>query len=264
MKQSVYSFKQLLSGGLLCCAILLAAYLFQVFFPEMFVDSFSSSLYLLMWLSLFVGALVWTFREKEERGVLSKIIDWQFIAAFLLITADQIYIIMPKEVHVELGPVLSAYTLPTLIIIGILMAGIIRFSISLKRKLENEHQQSILQTHRLQQLLDSPPARQAGIPLVRQLIENQSIAQLSASEYAVLIEGCQIIDPDFFAWMKAHDIHLPPRHLVLCVLIRMHKTKEEILSIFSISEGNYRTMKSRIRDGLGIEDKDMEKFLQTL
>lgn len=33
MKQSIYSFKQLLSGGLLCCAILLAAYIFQAFFP---------------------------------------------------------------------------------------------------------------------------------------------------------------------------------------------------------------------------------------
>lgn len=264
MKQSVYSFKQLLSGGLLCCAILLAAYLFQVFFPEMFVDSFSSSIYLLMWLSLFVGALVWTFREKGERGVLSKMIDWQFIAAFLLITADQIYIIMPKEVHVELGPVLSAYTLPTLIIIGILMAGIIRFSISLKRKLENERQQSILQTQRLKQLLDSPPTQQTSISLIRKLIENKSIAQLSATDYTILVEGCQMIDPDFFAWMKARDIHLPPRYLVLCVLMRMHKTKEEILSIFGTSDGNYRTMKSRTRDGLGIEDMDIENFLQTL
>ena len=33
MKFSTYSFKQLLSGGLLCCLILLAAYIFQAFFP---------------------------------------------------------------------------------------------------------------------------------------------------------------------------------------------------------------------------------------
>lgn len=64
MKQSIYSFKQLLSGGLLCCAILLAAYIFQAFFPEMYVDAFSSSIHLLMWLTLFVGALLWTFRVK--------------------------------------------------------------------------------------------------------------------------------------------------------------------------------------------------------
>ena len=31
MKFSTYSFKQLLSGGLLCCLILLAAYIFQAF-----------------------------------------------------------------------------------------------------------------------------------------------------------------------------------------------------------------------------------------
>ena len=56
MKFSTYSFKQLLSGGLLCCLILLAAYIFQAFFPGMYVDAFSSSMHLLMWLSLFVGA----------------------------------------------------------------------------------------------------------------------------------------------------------------------------------------------------------------
>ena len=43
MKFSTYSFKQLLSGGLLCCLILLAAYIFQAFFPGMYVDAFSSS-----------------------------------------------------------------------------------------------------------------------------------------------------------------------------------------------------------------------------
>ena len=42
MKFSTYSFKQLLSGGLLCCLILLAAYIFQAFFPGMYVDAFSS------------------------------------------------------------------------------------------------------------------------------------------------------------------------------------------------------------------------------
>ena len=39
MKFSTYSFKQLLSGGLLCCLILLAAYIFQAFFPGMYVDA---------------------------------------------------------------------------------------------------------------------------------------------------------------------------------------------------------------------------------
>ena len=83
MKQSIYSFKQLLSGGLLCCAILLAAYIFQAFFPEMYVDAFSSSIHLSMWLTRFVGALLWTFREREAHGIPSEITDWQSIAAFL-------------------------------------------------------------------------------------------------------------------------------------------------------------------------------------
>lgn len=35
--------KSRLAGGLLCCLVLLAAYLFQMFFPGMYVDAFSSS-----------------------------------------------------------------------------------------------------------------------------------------------------------------------------------------------------------------------------
>lgn len=261
MKQSTYSFKQLLSGGLLCCTILLAAYIFQAFFPEMYVDVFSSSIHLTMWLTLFVGALLWTFRERGASGIPSEITDWQCIAAFLLITADQIYIMLPKEIHNEIAPALSTYTIPTLVVVGILIAGIIKFSISLYQKLQNERQQSIIQTQRLQQLLASPLSTEKGSPLVRKLIENKSIAQFSAKDYLSLIEGCQIIDPDFFCWLKIQKFQLPPRDIVLCILIRMNKTKEEILSIFCISAGSYRTMRSRARKRLGIGDEDLEIFL---
>lgn len=98
--------KSRLAGGLLCCLVLLAAYLFQMFFPGMYVDAFSSSFYLFAWLILFVGALLWTLREKGTSGLPSEITDWQCIAAFLLIVANQIYVVMPKEVHVELAPVI--------------------------------------------------------------------------------------------------------------------------------------------------------------
>lgn len=66
MKFSTYSFKQLLSGGLLCCLILLAAYIFQAFFPGMYVDAFSSSMHLLMWLTLFVGHYCGHFMRREN------------------------------------------------------------------------------------------------------------------------------------------------------------------------------------------------------
>ena len=187
MKFSTYSFKQLLSGGLLCCLILLAAYIFQAFFPEMYVDAFSSSIHLSMWLTLFVGALLWTFREREAHGIPSEITDWQCIAAFLLITADQIYVVMPKEIHQEVALALSTYTIPTLVVVGILIAGIIKYSISLYQKLQNERQQSIIQSQKLQQLLASPLSTQRGISLVRKLIENKSIAQLSAQDYLSLV-----------------------------------------------------------------------------
>ena len=244
MKFSTYSFKQLLSGGLLCCLILLAAYIFQAFFPGMYVDAFSSSMHLLMWLTLFVGALLWTFHEKEETFGISEVIDWQFIAAFILITADEIYMIMPREIHMEIAPVLSEYT------------------ITLYHKLADERRQAILQAQKIQQLLDSPPPEQKGISFLRKLVENQSIAQFSAKDYLLLVEGCQIVDPEFFNWLKKQDFQLPPRDIVLCVLIRMYKKKEEILSIFCITDGTYRTMRSRARKRLGLDDKDLDIFLQ--
>lgn len=264
MKQSTYSIKQLLSGGLLCCLILLTAYIFQAFFPEMYVDAFSSSIYLLMWLTLFVGVLLWTFHTKGERMGISEIIDWQFIAAFILITADQIYMIMPKEIHIKMTPVLSGYTIPVLVVVGIMVAGTIKVSIVLYRKLADERQRTILQTQKIRQLLDAPPAEEKNIFYLRMLIENRSIAQFSAKDYLLLVEGCQVIDPDFFAWLKKQGCQLPPRDIILCVLLRMRKTKEEISSIFCISDGTYRTMKSRARKRLGIGEVDLEEFLQEI
>ena len=68
MKQVVYSFKQLFSGGLLCCGVIVIAYLSEIFFPELYVDAFSSSIYLTLWMVLFVGALLWTIREPQSLG----------------------------------------------------------------------------------------------------------------------------------------------------------------------------------------------------
>ena len=39
------------------------------------------------------------------------------------------------------------------------------------------------------------------------------------------------------------------------------KTKEEILSVLCVSDGSYRTMRSRARKRLGIIDKELEAFL---
>lgn len=262
MKLSTYSFKQLLSGGLLCCLILLVAYIFQAYFPGMYVDAFSSSMHLLMWLSLFVGALLWTFREKESFIGLSKIIDWQFIAAFILLTADQLYMIMPREIHMEVAPMLSTYTIPVLVVVGGLMACTIKFSIKMYQKLADERRLNALQTQKIQQMLDAPPEEQKDLTLVRYLIENRSIAQFSAKDNLLLVEGCQMIDPVFFVWLKKQDCQLSPRDIILCVLIRMNKTKEEIQTILCITDGSYRTMKSRARKRLGIDVKELEAFLQ--
>lgn len=64
--------------------------------------------------------------------------------------------------------------------------------------------------------------------------------------------------------MKNKQIEMKPRYIVYCVLIRMSKTKEDMMSIFDINDGNYRTLRSRVRRRLSIEDEDMETFLKEL
>ena len=113
-------------------------------------------------------------------------------------------------------------------------------------------------------MLASPLSTQRGISLVRKLIENKSIAQLSAQDYLLLLEGCRVIDPDFWGWLKSRKLQLPPRDIVLCILIRMYKTKEEILSILCVSDGSYRTMRSRVRKRLEIVGKEFDAFLQEI
>ncbi|WP_247646056.1 hypothetical protein [Bacteroides faecichinchillae] len=173
---------------------------------------------------------------------------------------------MPKEVHEVVGPMLSTYTLPILIIGSLIVTGLIKFSTSLYKRLENERKQNALQTQRIQQLLDTPPTQHKSCRLIRKLIINESIAQLSASENLQLVEECQIIDLAFFNWLRKQQLPQtpPPRDIILCVLIRMLKTKEEILTIFSITNENYRVLKSRARKRLGIEDDDWETFIKKL
>lgn len=266
MKQTIYPFKQLFSGGLLCIAVVVAAYLFEVFFPGMYMNAFSYSIYLSFWMVLLVGALLWTLRKPGIQGLGAEITDWQIIAAFLLFVADRIYNTMPKEVHQVVDPVLSTYTLPALVIGSIIVTTLIKFSISLYRRLEDVRKQNILQTQKIQQLLDVPPTQHKNCKLIRKLIINESIAQLSASENLQLVEECQIIDLVFFNWLRKQHLQQPPppRDIILCVLIRMLKTKEEILAIFCITNENYRVMKSRARKRLGIEDDDWETFLREL
>lgn len=256
--------KRRLAGGLFCCLLLVIAYLFQVFFSEIYVDEFTSSIYLSLWMILFVWALLWTFREDGVHRLPAEVTDWQCVAAFLLIVSDQIYNILPKEIHLEIAPVISAYTLPLLAIVCLMIAGLIKFSISVYRLLENERKQSALEIQRLQELLAYFPAQQKEVLLVRKLLENESIAQFTTKEYLLLVEECRTIDPALFIWLRDKKPKITSRDIVLFVLIRMRKTKEEILSILCISENTYRTMKSRARDRLGIEKKNIEAFLQNI
>lgn len=262
--QYFYSLKHKLAGGLLCCCVLLAAYLCQLLFSELYMDAFSSSIYLAGWMTLLVGALLWTLREKDTHGLPTEIIEWQCVAAFLLVVGDQVYVMMPKEIHIALDPVLSTYTMPALVIGGLVITALIQFSASLHLRLANERRQAALQAQRLQELLASPIPEQKEHLLVRKLLENASIAQFTNEEFLLLVEGCRMLDPVFFSWLQKHDLKLPPRDIILCVLIRLRKSKDELLSIFCISDSSYRTMKSRAHKRLGIEHDDLETFLKKL
>ena len=132
---------------------------------------------------------------KGETFGISEVIDWQFIAAFILITADEIYMIMPREIHMEIAPVLSEYTIPVLAVIGIMVAATIKVSITLYHKLADERRQAILQAQKIQQLLDSPPPEQKGISFLRKLVENQSIAQFSAKDYLLPVSYTHLTLP---------------------------------------------------------------------
>lgn len=110
--------------------------------------------------------------------------------------------------------------------------------------------------------MDGALEEQKDVFLLRMIIENRSIVQLSVKDYLLLVEECHLIDPYLFAWLGRQGFQLTPRDIVLCVIIRMYKTKEEILSILGISDGTYRTMKFRVRKRLGIGEEDLEVFLQ--
>lgn len=71
----------------------------------------------------------------------------------------------------------------------------------------------------------------------------------------------------FFNWLRKQQLPQtpPPRDIILCILIRMLKKKEEwILIILGITNDTYRVMKSRARKRLGIDDDNWETFIKEL
>ena len=263
--QYIYSIKDRLSGGLLCCCVVLAAYFFQIFFSELYVDAFSSSIYLAGWMTLLVGAMFWTLREEDAHGLPEEIVEWQCVAAFLLTVGEQIYIITPKQIHDDIAPVLSNYTIPVLVIGSLLTTVLIKWAISLHRRLKQERERTALQAHQLQQLLNSPIPEQEGCLLVRKLFENEPIIQLTNKELLMLIEESRKLDPTLFKWLKETDHHFSSRDIIYLILIRLRKSKEEILFILGISNDTYRTMKSRVRKRIDVRTaNDLETYLKAI
>lgn len=262
--QFVKSIKSILAEGVLCCLVLLAAYLFQVYGAGRHAGVFPSFLFSFMWLLLFL--VLWSIREKRASGLSSEVNDWSWVSSFLLIVGDQVFILTPKDYRLDLTPVLPShtYTLLALIVVGLTLGVIIKLFSSLSRLLETERARRIFREKRLAELLSSRASVRARAMLVRRLFENQSLGGLSDDEWVMLLTGCRSVDPVLFAWLQERQINLPPRHIVYCMLVRMRKNKKEILSVLDFSDSAYRTLKSRLRARLGIQDRDLETFLQEL
>lgn len=259
------SLRHRLAGGVLCCLVLVAAYLFQILFPALSNNMFTLTLYLLIWVALFAGALLWTFREEKVERLPSQIVNVSYIAAFCLFIADQIHGILPKEMHEDLHPYFSNYTFLILVIAGLVVAGLAHFSLSLYRKLKTERQQSALRIKQFKKTLPSSSSEEKEVVVMRKLLENKPIISLFKGDHCpALIKGCQRIDPVFFAWLEKNKFKCQDRDIIFCVLIRLQKSKEEILTILGLDNGAYRTMKSRACKRLNLETPDMETFLQNL
>lgn len=254
-----------LVDGLLCCLVLALGYFLPTLFPGFFVDGFSSSICLLLWMNVFVWSLLWTLREKEVRELPTELTDWQLIAAFLLIVSDQIYNLMPKDIHDAMAPALSTYSIPAFACAGLIIVGMTKLYISRRRVLVKEQELLAMEIKGLQKLIDSPPSSPSkGLLFIRRFILNQSVAQLSTQEKLLLLEACSMVDPILFTWLKKKEYGLTPNNVMVCVLLRMGKTKEEIMTILGLSDSAYRSLKTRLRKRLGMGDTDWRIFLQEI
>lgn len=77
--------------------------------------------------------------------------------------------------------------------------------------------------------------------------EGRKLSQLSVKEWETVADELRNgDDPRFYRWIERNRIGLKGRDLVVCLLIRAEQKKEDIMQMLEISDGTYRTMKSRI------------------
>ena len=93
---------------------------------------------------------------------------------------------------------------------------------------------------------DFPPS-QVITYLEKMKDEGRRLSQLSVKEWEAVADKLRDgDDPRFYRWIERCRIDLKGRDLVVCLLIRAGKKKENIKQMLEINDGTYRTMKSRI------------------
>lgn len=106
----------------------------------------------------------------------------------------------------------------------------------------------------------------AGIQHYVSIIQDRNISQLSTQEVHNLINCYKQIDRRFFRWIEKRQIQLTPREIILCILIRMGKDKQDIINLLHCSDGSYRTIKNRIKNKINIKTEyhDIDYLIKEL
>lgn len=105
----------------------------------------------------------------------------------------------------------------------------------------------------------------SGMHYYINIIQNKDISQLDTKSLRCLIDCYEQIDKALLSWIKEKNAKLTPREIVICILIRMGKNKNEIIKLLRCSDGSYRTMKNRIKKGLGFDtNNDVEICIKKL
>ena len=278
----------LAKGGLLCIVLFL---IYADTKTGIYADIFGSSWDVLWWAFVLAATLWWTWRESKTQRLPVEVPEWAFLAAFLLMVANQYYVLLLSKQTTEMPNTLTihTYSLPAILICGGLLGAAIYFSTKFLyrwnkewkiRQSEHEAHRQTEEAHKTEKEKYEQEIKElnkfikqstykSGETLYRKLLTNQSVYHLTNAKLLSLVKECQLhLDPELFLWLKRNQIEgLSARNVIICILIRLHKNADEIEQILGISHGAYRTSKSRINSCLQKKEKPditLEEFLQGL
>lgn len=102
----------------------------------------------------------------------------------------------------------------------------------------------------------------SGVHFYFAALNNKNLSQLNSYELYCFIEFYKEIDNTFTKWIEKNCIQLTNREMIICILIRMGKEKQEIINILQCSDGAYRTIKNRIKCKLHLLSSKNELYKQ--